>query len=586
MIRRPPRSTLSSSSAASDVYKRQVYANTLLSERGIRYVRQQSAAIVQILAGDDTQSTLAQAIDFSLLKHKELDELLTVAKLWADGMEFKCEAYWDERLRQYYKSRYDARKNAADWDYHMKLKPLGAEIVNSREFTRWRLTGVAFEFGDKSYNKENFTLGCYAAGREKNRSVVRHGYWGDVVNSPYLAHGVIANKESLYKTRNNEHCHTSSDVSKYNATKLLHAFMEGKDVDPPVTATGIGGDHSETPGDKVVEQVSEEKPADSFPKAKLVLMLGEPQQLLRRQKYLELFDSVFIANTSAGEDWSTVVSTIAPQGYLAIESAKFVLDFRKDHKTEFLRRLYESGRESGLQLLPMTHKKHQGKGAARCGEETAMVSFLKPDCVDVPGEGTIAIPELEVPENLKQDDKQAEEVDPAEGEPESEEIIAPSKVPAPERTLKSGADVDWQIVQRHQTRSSNRPRELLLRVKMPGLKSVSALQLDIEEQRVVVKHEASPAVDLDIVLPFPVDPEGGNAKFDSEKSTLSVTLDVIAVEEDAKDALLHLENVEEGEEQLEGSASEDSQEHIMVREQKALGRGMAIPSKLGQNLLF
>src|SRR5664279_4825811 len=46
MIRRPPRSTLSSSSAASDVYKRQVYARRAVSiadtsrwvERGIRDV--------------------------------------------------------------------------------------------------------------------------------------------------------------------------------------------------------------------------------------------------------------------------------------------------------------------------------------------------------------------------------------------------------------------------------------------------------------------------------------------------------------------------------------------------------------------
>ena len=37
--------------------------------------------------------------------------------------------YWEQRLRRYYQARYDYRKNAADWDYHMKLKTLSAEYV-------------------------------------------------------------------------------------------------------------------------------------------------------------------------------------------------------------------------------------------------------------------------------------------------------------------------------------------------------------------------------------------------------------------------------------------------------------------------
>jgi len=568
----------------------EVYGNTLLSERGMRYVQQQSRALVQVLIGDDTSSVLARALDFSLLKHKEIDQLLTVAKLWADGMAFESEHYWDERLRQYYQSRYDARKNAADWDYHMKLKNLGASVISSREFTKWRLQGLAFEFGDKSYTKDNFTLGCYATGREGGKSVQRHGYWGDVVNSPYLAHGIVANKESLFKTRNNEHMHTASDVSKYNAIKLLHAFIDGKNIDPPASQSGVGGDFTETPGE-LPDDVNEKAP-DSYPNAKLVMMLGEPPLLLRRQRYSELFDTVYVAATSGTEDLSTVVATLAPLGGFIIETAKYVLDFRKEYKTEFLRRLYEATREAGLQLLPMMEKAYQGKGAPQDGEAATHLKFIKPESVDVAAEGTIAIPELEVPEKLKKEPEEPAKPEASEEganttpADDDDGVIQVKHVPPPEKALKHGNEVDYQIVQRHQSRFSNRPRELLVRVKIPGLASASQLDLDITENSMkVTGGEESTTVDLNIKLPFPVDKDGGSAQFDSVKSTLSITLPVVQGEEDSEQNSLVM--TEEGAAEAEDEAP-GKEENVMARDQKAMDglRRMNVPTKLGQDIFL
>jgi len=576
----------------------EVYANTMLSDRGARYIRQRAAALVAVMVEDDTQSVLANAIDLSLLKHKEVDSLVKVAKLWADGLQFESEQQWDERLRQYYKERYNSRKNAADWDFHMKLKELGGQVISSRQFINWRLTGMAFEFGDKSYNKPNFTLGCYAQGRENNRSVERHGYWGDVVNSPYLTHGLSAKKEGLFKKRNNEYVHSASDITKYNATKMLHAFMEAAEIEPAVHQTGIGGDYTETTGDNDNLAPDPDKPLDSFPKAKVMLMLGEPQLLLRRQKYAELFDAMYCANASAGDDLTVTVGALAPGGSLTLETAKYVLDLRREHKTEFLRRIYVSAQATeALELRPFGEKSYQGKGAALTGEQAAHVTLVKAG-----GErgGTIGFPEIEAMEGAKaQEQPEPEQPAAAEDEESCEAdgempLVKGQAVGPKSRGLELGNGVEFKIVQRHASRSSNRPRELLVRIKMPGLESISALELNVEQDRVVVKHEADPAVDLDIKLPFPVESDDGSATFDKERCTLSVTLPVVKPEEKPQEALLGLENDAEGAaEDAEGEEAKVGErldqkgvEHVMAREQKGLGFGMFVPPKLCANSMM
>eukprot|EP00658_Telonema_sp_P-2_P081128 TRINITY_DN8236_c0_g1_i3.p1 TRINITY_DN8236_c0_g1~~TRINITY_DN8236_c0_g1_i3.p1 ORF type:complete len:385 (-),score=105.53 TRINITY_DN8236_c0_g1_i3:141-1295(-) len=380
--------------------------------------------------------------------------------------------------------------------------------------------------------------------------------------------------------------YSATDLSRYNAAKMLHAFMEGAEVEPPISQTGTVGDHSEIAGEKACEQISRNKPADSWPNMKLVLLLGEPEALLRRQRYLERFDAALVANASSSADWSTLVGTLGPRGYLVVETAKFVLDLRKEHKTEFLRRVYESARESSMQLLPMSEKAHQGKGAPQTGEAVAHVMFVKPTDPEVPCAGTIEIPVLDKPDELEQQepsDAEAAEMPPKETD---EEVMTVRSEGAPQSSgeIRHGNEVEWQIVQRLQSRFSKRPRELLLRVKMPGVKSVKALELETEQLRVLVKHDQDPTIDLDIPLPFPIDTDIGSAEFDSDKSVLSITMPVLQLEEEPKNSLLHLEKT--GGAEPEGESEQDA-EHVMVREQEMRGgMGMAIPSKLGQNIFL
>lgn len=73
---------------------------------------------------------------------------------------------------------------------------------------------------------------------------------------------------------------------------------------------------------------------------------------------------------------------------------------------------------------------------------------------------------------------------------------------------------------------SCRPKELVVRVKLPLIASAAAVDLDVSEKALVLNVPGIYA--LDLPLPFPVDADHGRAKYDKGTKTMVVTLPVIA----------------------------------------------------------
>lgn len=77
----------------------------------------------------------------------------------------------EARLRHYYESRYDYRRNLIDWDYTMSLKSVErASVIHIKQYQEWRESGIAFEFGDQAYTVPNRTMASY----EEVRKQVNH----------------------------------------------------------------------------------------------------------------------------------------------------------------------------------------------------------------------------------------------------------------------------------------------------------------------------------------------------------------------------------------------------------------------------
>ena len=87
----------------------------------------------------------------------------------------------------------------------------------------------------------NRTLSSWVEGRERGRgSVLKRGFWGDIVNSPYISFGVMSTDLSLYKVANKHHRHNAQDVSEYNVIGMLHELETGEVVSTKEHAVSLG----------------------------------------------------------------------------------------------------------------------------------------------------------------------------------------------------------------------------------------------------------------------------------------------------------------------------------------------------------
>ena len=144
-----------------------IYGNTLIRSRTASYLDEISVEISRLITEHRKgTSVLKDLIDFETLKFKERDEIEDIVNTWRLSIPFDIESMRDQRLRAYFKERYDVRKNLVDWDYHFHLKKF-TKFVDREKYIKFRMTGVAFETRLSEGHSANRTMSSYVEGKKK-----------------------------------------------------------------------------------------------------------------------------------------------------------------------------------------------------------------------------------------------------------------------------------------------------------------------------------------------------------------------------------------------------------------------------------
>lgn len=314
-----------------------LFGNSLIRDVTEDYLCKKADEFIKWITDNNRVESGCLSWDFSNLKFKERDQLEGIFKFWRNKDEsiFNIKECWDQRLRHHLGVRYDSRENCYDWEYSMKLKGK-ASILGWHEYKQWREFGVAFNVRDESaYVKANKTLASGVVVKKDGERINRRGYWGDIMNSPFISFGVESDDKSLFKTNNNIHVKTSTDVCLHNITSIIHELNYGVPC-------------SQKTEDKVTEVVSEKEDSEDCPAVSsdkltnsrvFFLPAASVSDLHRKSKYKSKFDLISFSNSMVHFLDDAVKILFSPNGLLMIESTKFMLDLKDDLHQEYEKKI-------------------------------------------------------------------------------------------------------------------------------------------------------------------------------------------------------------------------------------------------------
>jgi len=369
-----------------------VFGNSLVREKDAEVVADWVPELLNLIT-DESSHPLAKVFDFTSLKFQARDEVTDVFKGWKKNVQFDVESLREQRLRGYYRDRFDYRVNLLDWDWNACIKQV-APLVHWQQYKEFGLSGVSFETRLGTYNAPNRTLASYIDGRSKVKgtSVLVRGFWADLINSPYFSFGTESalpdhldadERMRIMKKHTESYRHTAVDLAIFAVNAFLEMMETGNEVHLGAPTKQEGEWPFESPLERlhkfgeVPEKDDTVKLLQGFKDVKISFLAGDLTETLKKSKYTQLFDRAFFGNMAVAalfresglanakgldpmlplpdEAFASCESPIAasfkPEAVVMTDSFKFQVHFDGKMKLNFRRRVWEAMHKLGFGLL-------------------------------------------------------------------------------------------------------------------------------------------------------------------------------------------------------------------------------------------
>lgn len=354
----------------------EIFGNSLVRENTFDYIANKANDFIRLVTDFSYLEEKMPFINLNSLKYKELDGLEALFKLWRNRNPeaFKISNCWDFRLRQYLNTRYDAHRGVFDWDYNMKLKDKGADMIHILEYIKWRKTGIAFEIRDAEYTLPNNTLSSVLVIKHQGERYLRRGYWGDIVTGPYIAFGIECENKEFLKKRNEMYIKTSQEISYQNILIMLHELTyneyykisnESKEINQKEKIIELkpneeiekdqkqfnNNEFNENSIDYNIEhcknnlqnmEINEFKECENSFREKgtvTFLPVNSIYAMINKSKYHHFFDIIYLSNSSTSYFTSEFQEVFADNAVIIIETIKFILNINKELTNAFSEKL-------------------------------------------------------------------------------------------------------------------------------------------------------------------------------------------------------------------------------------------------------
>ncbi|XP_056152609.1 dynein axonemal assembly factor 3-like isoform X2 [Lampris incognitus] len=331
----------------------EVFGNSEIRNHTEETVKQ-AASQLRLSVTNCLETPAHPCLDTTLLRYKERDELARIFKTWTQPLSssgaVSITRAWDSRLRRHLGTRYDSRRGCFDWDLAMKLHQKGCGVINKQQYFQWRERGLAFEMREGVYQKTNPTLLSTRVFSHRGEKVAVMGYWGDIVSSPYLSFGIESDNKTLFQTQNGQHVKTAQDFSFTNIEALFQSLVCRKQhsaSSQPDTEKTTESEPSQTEAHHKSVTVNDLIHLDGV--SVTFLPLDSLSKLPEKQKYSQLFNSIYFGASLVHKLDPALKRTAAPGAVLIVELAKYLLDLTKEQEAGFAEKVVDMAREVGFE---------------------------------------------------------------------------------------------------------------------------------------------------------------------------------------------------------------------------------------------
>ena len=382
-----------------------LYGNTMIRSRTADYLDDIAVELSRLITEHrKCKSVLMDIIDLETLKFKERDDCEDVINTWRKSIPFDIESMRDQRLRAYFKTRYDSRKNLVDWDYSFNIKKF-TNFIDKHYYTRFRLVGIAFETRLSEGVASNRTMSSYIEGKKKKSgdSCLVRGFWGDIINSPYIPLGIEVDNEEdrkkFDKEYNFQRPYNSADIAEYHIesymTKLetltdyvapfeiIKQIEEGRHKDKKKEQSKVEeieevdeeqeNDEASTqeetktpnPEEDKVNTVTRDESKDrtlleGFQRlnVKFHLLTGKISNLYQKSKYKGLFNIAVMSIKWADLINKDFNQLLAEGCYINVENGNNLVVFDDANRVDYIIKLKELTKEANWKELDDVYKHH------------------------------------------------------------------------------------------------------------------------------------------------------------------------------------------------------------------------------------
>lgn len=364
----------------------EVFGNSLVQKKTEVYIGSVGTLLRELIFDDDRYNGRLKTItNFDHLKQRERDEIEKVFKSWTscEQNEFDAILLRDHRLRGYYGERYDCRLNLIDWDYHANVKDV-ASIIHIRQFQEWRMSGIAFEFGDATYSSPNRSMASYVQGKAKSgrdSGMLKEfqGFWLDIVVGPYISFGVkidseCSNAKQLFDVVNKgsgaeQHRHHTVDVAMYNILGYIWEIETGQEYQMKKERdifSGLGETSELKVLDNAFKGVDLRGKEECTPKdennakvtdgIKIIPIKGSLKSIANKKKYNNLFDHVHLSQQSSHQLGEGYLKTVlkndsehcSHQSRASVETPKYLFALKEKIREDMKAKVVDMGRKNNF----------------------------------------------------------------------------------------------------------------------------------------------------------------------------------------------------------------------------------------------